>query len=239
MPLERYFKLPEEKRQQLVSAARAEFALHGFEQASYNRIIERAGVSKGAMYYYFADKADLFGEVVERMMADLGERVGPPRAARDAEDFWRALDEWLERAHGVAFGDPELYALGRSFWNAAGAPGVVARVREQTHQKVSEMLVRGQRLRAVRRDVPLEMLAVALTSMLLGLDRWFAERTEDMDPSELEALSDKTMELCRNLVQPQDGTSGRRTSRAAATSKKSRAPKKSSAPRAPKSRRGS
>ena len=33
---------------------------HGFENASLNRIIKKAGISKGAMYYYFDDKMDLY-----------------------------------------------------------------------------------------------------------------------------------------------------------------------------------
>ena len=101
MPLERYFKLPHDKRDRLLGAARGEFAEHGFEQASYNRIIEQAGVSKGAMYYYFADKADLFGEVVGQVMEGLAHKVGRPAPADDAEGFWRSLEEWMAQANQV------------------------------------------------------------------------------------------------------------------------------------------
>ena len=44
-------------------AALDEFAAHGFHDASLNRIIEAAGISKGSMYYYFDGKEDLFAHV--------------------------------------------------------------------------------------------------------------------------------------------------------------------------------
>ena len=45
--------------------AAQEFAQHGFEDASMNRILERAQMSKGAAYYYFEDKVDVFFTVVQ------------------------------------------------------------------------------------------------------------------------------------------------------------------------------
>jgi AcrR family transcriptional regulator len=42
-----------------------EFANYGFEDASINRILENAKMSKGAAYYYFEDKADLLATTVQ------------------------------------------------------------------------------------------------------------------------------------------------------------------------------
>src|SRR5260221_3577930 len=64
MPFERFEKLAPAKRERILEAAAQEFAANGFEGASVNRILERAQMSKGAAYYYFADKADLFGAAV-------------------------------------------------------------------------------------------------------------------------------------------------------------------------------
>jgi len=60
VPLPRFQNLDETRRRAILAAAAEEFGERGFAQASYNRIIERAGISKGAMYYYFADKDDLY-----------------------------------------------------------------------------------------------------------------------------------------------------------------------------------
>jgi AcrR family transcriptional regulator len=201
-PLERYFKLPKEKQDRLVSAARAEFVSCGFSRASFNRIIETAGISKGSAYYYFADKADLFGEVIERLLAELIAKVGPLREARDADDFWASLWEWVRSTVAEVAAEPDLGALGRCLYQETEAQRTVARLRDQVHSVVQSTLVRGQALGAVRSDVPTDMLAVGLTHLLLGLDRWFAERFEQLKPGEIEPLSAKMLELCRDLAEP-------------------------------------
>ncbi|MDD9943470.1 MAG: TetR/AcrR family transcriptional regulator [Myxococcales bacterium] len=201
-PLERYFKLPETKRNQLLRAARKEFATHGFERASYNRIIAATEVSKGAMYYYFADKADLFGAVIDQLVADVIARVGPPPPAHDADGFWQSLGAWGMRAAELTFAEPDLSALGRCLYGDSGAQQVVDRVRQQLQAAVIETLEHGQTLGAVRDDVPTDMLATGLTHLLLGLDRWFADRLDDLSPADVEHLSLKTLELCRDLSAP-------------------------------------
>jgi len=57
-------KLAPEKREHLLDVAAREFAIHGFANASNNCILEQAQMSKGATYYYFEDKVDLFCTVV-------------------------------------------------------------------------------------------------------------------------------------------------------------------------------
>ena len=53
MPYPRFNKLPGEKRTKLLDIAAQEFAKYGFDDASVNRILEEAHMSKGAAYYYF------------------------------------------------------------------------------------------------------------------------------------------------------------------------------------------
>ena len=76
MPRPRFERLDPERRGAVLDAAATEFAARGYDGASYNRIIERSGVSKGAMYYYFEDKADLYATVLGHALEGLGERIG-------------------------------------------------------------------------------------------------------------------------------------------------------------------
>ena len=52
--------LPEEKKNRILRAARAEFLRYPYEKTSINRILAEAEVPKGSFYQYFDDKADLF-----------------------------------------------------------------------------------------------------------------------------------------------------------------------------------
>jgi AcrR family transcriptional regulator len=52
------------KRRQIVEGARAIFLAQGFDAASMNDIARTAGVSKGTLYVYFANKEQLFEAIV-------------------------------------------------------------------------------------------------------------------------------------------------------------------------------
>jgi AcrR family transcriptional regulator len=59
----------------LIAAARELFAEHGFAGVSREEIVERAGVTRGAMYHYFASKEDLFRVVYEAVERDACEAI--------------------------------------------------------------------------------------------------------------------------------------------------------------------
>lgn len=50
----------EATRQRIIREAASEFARLGFEQANINTIAEQAGIGKGTIYLYFANKRELF-----------------------------------------------------------------------------------------------------------------------------------------------------------------------------------
>jgi TetR/AcrR family transcriptional regulator len=62
-------------RDRLFAAAAAEFAAHGFAGASIDRIAAAAKLNKAMIYYHFASKAHLYGEILRDMFGAVGERV--------------------------------------------------------------------------------------------------------------------------------------------------------------------
>lgn len=55
-----------ERRSQILRSAREEFIKKGYESTRVEDVAKRAGLSKGAVYFYFASKHDLFtGLIVE------------------------------------------------------------------------------------------------------------------------------------------------------------------------------
>jgi AcrR family transcriptional regulator len=55
-------------RERLLTVATRLFAQKGFEATSVQEIVESAGVTKGAMYHYFASKDDLLFEIYHRLL---------------------------------------------------------------------------------------------------------------------------------------------------------------------------
>lgn len=75
MPSATFFHLPEEKRERLLAAARAEFARVPYEDASINRLIRAAGIPRGSFYMYFTDKEELFRYLMESYGETLIQRM--------------------------------------------------------------------------------------------------------------------------------------------------------------------
>jgi AcrR family transcriptional regulator len=71
-------------RQALLDAGRALFAERGFAGAGQEEIVERAGVTRGALSHHFGTKQGLFLAVVQDVQGDLAGRIG--RAAIEGRD---------------------------------------------------------------------------------------------------------------------------------------------------------
>jgi AcrR family transcriptional regulator len=59
---------PEARRAAILSAALEEFTARGYEGARLDDVAKRAGIAKGTIYLYFADKEALFQELVRSMV---------------------------------------------------------------------------------------------------------------------------------------------------------------------------
>ena len=65
----------EATRQRLTGAARSLFAERGYAGVGTEEIVQAAGVTRGALYHQFRDKADLFSAVAETIHAEIAERI--------------------------------------------------------------------------------------------------------------------------------------------------------------------
>lgn len=64
-------KTERETKEKLIASARAEFMEKGYTKASLRKICANAGVTTGALYFFFDDKEDLFRAIVEPPMKTL------------------------------------------------------------------------------------------------------------------------------------------------------------------------
>ena len=81
------------KRRQIVEGARKVFRELGFDAASMGEIAKAAGVSKGTLYVYFADKNRLFEAIVEEEALEKGEIVFNLDPAREVTITLREFGE--------------------------------------------------------------------------------------------------------------------------------------------------
>lgn len=64
-------KKDQETKKNLLASAKTEFLEKGYMQASLRNICKNAGVTTGALYFFFKDKEDLFASLVEEPLNDL------------------------------------------------------------------------------------------------------------------------------------------------------------------------
>ena len=103
----------QETREQVLAAASRVFARNGFHGTSLDAVAEEAGFTRGAVYYNFADKEELFLELLDRRCAERARDIrevfssGGDNIASTAEQAELAAKEALE----AMIGDPEWRAL--------------------------------------------------------------------------------------------------------------------------------
>lgn len=205
-------RLAPDRAEALLAAAGEEFAERGYAGASMSRIASAAGVSKGSLYYYFEDKADLLATAMERafdrLLAESG--LGGDRDAfrawleeLEAEAFWDALRDGARRSVPLIRSDAWYVRLARAFHRLRDEPEVgeaAERVMERGRSMIRELLSRGRELGLVRTDLPLDYLVAVYAAMDAAGDRWILERYQGWDDEELARITDARVDLLRDML---------------------------------------
>ena len=201
----RFAKLAPAQQQLILAAALEEFAAHGFHDASLNRVIESAGISKGSMYYYFDGKEDLYAHVVRTELEQVIARMGPLelRAATDPDAFWSALENYYLRLMSALAAAPKLAALIRG-WIAASATPAMQQIQQETERAVipwmERVLAAGQANGAVRTDLPSGLLIAVAAGMGQAMDTWLL--TQSSAATDLPQLIRALVGMIRRAMQP-------------------------------------
>ncbi|MFE7132483.1 TetR/AcrR family transcriptional regulator [Streptomyces sp. NPDC057638] len=163
-PLPRFHRQPPERQAAILAVARRHFAEHGPRDASYNKIIEAAGISKTAAYHYFDGREDLLGAVLDDVLARLLDVLGPWTPASGADAFWERLE------HGT---DALARHLGEHPDDLALAAEAVAHDESAAWLGWFTALVAdGQRIGVIRTDLDSGLLVAATAGVLRAADEW-------------------------------------------------------------------
>ena len=70
MPRELFFNIDQTKRERIYQAALLEFSKNAFNEASINKIVNQARISRGSFYQYFDDKRDLYFYLLDTILEE-------------------------------------------------------------------------------------------------------------------------------------------------------------------------
>jgi AcrR family transcriptional regulator len=166
-----------ERLGEILSAAKALFLEHGFENVSTRKIAERVGISQTSLFAYYKTKDDILGRLIRDAFEELDRAIAEvDRTATDHRD-------WLRRgiAGYVGFGlsHPDEYRLAfmvikayRKPYNVeqSGAPAEGTRVGVPIFLRLVEKVGDAMKAGVVRNDLGSPMLlAQALWASMHGL----------------------------------------------------------------------
>ncbi len=204
MVRKRFGGLDAERRERILDAAADQFLDRGYDGASINRIIEEAGISKGALYYYFDDKEDLFATVIEQASSRLTVGMGmPPADDLTAETFWNTFRDLMRRSVEFLKTNERYVRLARTFWQLRlKTPSSLAtrRILDASRVQVRTILARGQDLEVVRTDLPLALLVEVALAVDEAGDRWRLEHWTEFSHDERVAHADAQIDLIRDML---------------------------------------
>jgi len=203
MPRPRWHKLPDARRDTVLDAVLDEVAGVGFAQASINRVLRAAGLSKGQLYYYFDDRNDLLATALNRL-AGAVERplIVPLLDTQEPEAFWEAIDDRYQAGMRWLLAHPRLRRI--ASWAStehggpAGPPTELGPFAARVGALSSELLTHGQVIGAVRTDLDPDLLLQMTLGLLFALDMWNLKQ-DALDPSRAAAL---VVDSCQRLLAP-------------------------------------
>jgi AcrR family transcriptional regulator len=204
MPRPRFEKLKKEKRERILEAAAKAFAADGFDGASLNQILEDASISKGAAYYYFDDKADLYATTVQHYLARLAGTMDLSVQDLTAETFWSRLREMYRAQFLHSYEQPWVFGVVKS---AAHVPPALLENAALSgyisffQDSITALLHKGQELGLVRTDLPQELLNSLFLAVDDTADQWFLAHWSEFSPAEIETVSQQIFETLQRLLE--------------------------------------
>ncbi|PRY30916.1 TetR/AcrR family transcriptional regulator [Umezawaea tangerina] len=160
--------------ERLISAATELFAAKGFDRVAVQEVVDRAGVTKGAMYHYFGSKDDLlheiYGSVLRMQTARLEEIAAGPEPithrlhAAAADVIVTSIDN---------FDQAKVYF--RSADHLAEDKRLAMRAERRTyHERFRALVEEGQAAGVFRTDIPADLTVHYYFGSVHHLGTWYS-----------------------------------------------------------------
>ncbi|MDR3221683.1 MAG: TetR family transcriptional regulator [Candidatus Accumulibacter sp.] len=127
-------------RNAILDAAEIVFHEHGVGKASLAEIAAAAGVTRGAVYWHFTNKIDLFDAVVQRVF-------GLMEAKQDELQKTRQYDDPVDMIRELALyfidrvaNDPHYYRIIAISWHKSEYVGEIAEIRDKHQERGNHFL---------------------------------------------------------------------------------------------------
>jgi TetR/AcrR family transcriptional regulator, cholesterol catabolism regulator len=164
------------RREEIVEAAAHVFRDRGFEAATLRDVAVAMGTDRASLYYYFGSKEELLQEIVRQALGrDIEIAEAVKRSKASTKDKIAALIEAMVNSYAANYPHMSVYIedLGRiARQDSEWSTDVIARTRAY-ESLVNSILAKGQRDGTLRKDLPVQLSALALFGMVNWMHRWY------------------------------------------------------------------
>lgn len=187
-----------EHKQKLLDAALAEFNAYGYEQASINRILDKAGMSKGQFYYHFQNKEALYFALMEIGIEKKLEYFAGLNLLEDSpKDIFDLFKTQLQVGIAFAIEHPAIYALSQALLREKGNPiyeKVMAKYDFKENEIIGQLIEAAYQRGEFRDDLPLAFIKQMIGYLFNQVDD-FANLD---NPAEMEQNLNYMIDFMRN-----------------------------------------
>jgi TetR/AcrR family acrAB operon transcriptional repressor len=205
-------------RDRLLDAAEHVFERHGVARTSLHDIAAAAGVTRGAIYWHFRDKADLFNAMMQRATLPMEEAAVATDAATTGDPIEHLRASFVDALHKIV-NDPQVRRVFEIATHKVEYVGELTAVRDRHLQARNECLAHVQRslLQAMRRGqltarLPARAAALGLHALIDGLiQNWMLDPGAfDLVRTGRRVLDAYLAGLAREVAAPARATRARR-----------------------------
>jgi|SoiMethySBSTD1v2_1073268.scaffolds.fasta_scaffold36028_5 AcrR family transcriptional regulator len=168
----------------MLEAALRLFVRKGYGATTVDEIAEATGLTKGAVYFYFGDKAGLLAALIGRAESQIyAPMIHQMKEAGDPIDQIVQYLHWISQKGVVAANLlllPILISLEFKGKNDA-IVGSVSGIYDSLHQALEDTIARGQKSGVIHRKVPPREMAAVVISLTDGALLEFLRRGKRLD----------------------------------------------------------
>lgn len=196
---ENFTRIPAEEQKRILDACLEEFSQHGYQQASTNAIVKKAGIPKGTLFYFFGTKKNLYLYLLDRAILRYTEWTRDHNTDLPTDLFNRLLHNGQARVEFV-IQEPKLYKF---FYSAF--VNIAPEIRTEMESRVPsfaadsmQLLVKDLDLSKFKEGVDVQKAIQLVFLVLEGIFNRYLPQLTQMDPANtlqlIERITDEVTE---------------------------------------------
>ncbi len=191
-------------KEKLIRAAIRKFGSHSYGEASLNRIIKEAGLSKGTFYFHFKNKKDLylyiFKKVAERKEEFFAEKLSKKGGKFLEKDIFEIFKEYSKTGLEFALEYPYYHKLGLKFYSEKGnkiydevKKAFSGKLEKSIAPVINRAIERGE----LRKDFDRKFITDLLSGLVNNFDAIFQLEGKEVDLKKIVDTFDKFIDFIK------------------------------------------